>query len=133
MTQPETTRAPGRLDGPAWRIAGAAGGWLLFTFFATLFLRAAMAVQLLGGSCASGGPYAIAVECPRAVLIVVPGSIFLTLGAVIAGSIVHRGFGVPLLSWAWGLAFGALGVESIVGGILTGGVWFFIAGAMFLL
>ena len=121
------------LDGPVWRIVGAAGGWLLFTFFATLFLRAAMAVQSVGGYCASGGPYVIAVECPRAVLIVVPWSIFLTIGAVIAGSIVQRGFGVPLLSWAWGLAFGALGVESIVAGILTGGVWNFLGGAMFLL
>jgi hypothetical protein len=120
-------------DRPAVRIAGAAGGWLLFTFFTTLVLRAALAVMSLGGSCASGGPYVIAVPCPRAVLIVIPWAFFLAIGAVIAGGLVQRGFGTPLLSWAWGLAFGALGVGSIVGGVLTGGVWNFIGGAMFLL
>lgn len=134
MSEPQSSAAtPSRTDGPAWRIAGAAGGWLLFTFFTTLFLRAALAVLFLGGYCASGGPYVIAVECPRAVAIVVPWSIFLTLAAVYAGTMLQRGFGTPLLSWAWGLAFGALGIGSIVGGVIAGGVWNFIGGAMFLL
>lgn len=121
------------LDGPAWRIVGAAGGWLLFTFFTALVLRAALAVLFLGGSCASGGPYVIGVECPRAVLFVIPWAIFLALAAAFAGGIVQRGFGTPLISWAWGLAFGSLGIASIVGGVLHGGVWNFIGGAMFLL
>lgn len=121
------------MRGPVWRIAGAVGGWLIYTFLTVLVLRAAMSVMLLGGSCASGGPYAIAVECPRAVLIVIPAAFFLGLATVIAGAIIQRGFGTPLMSWAWGIAFGALGIASIVGGAATGGVWYFIGGAMFLL
>lgn len=124
---------PDRIAGPGWRIAGAAGGWLLFTFFAALVLRASMAVMDLGGSCASGGPYVIAVECPRAVLFVVPWAFFLTLAAVIAGAAIQRGFGTPLLSWAWGLSFGALGVESLIGGIVHGAFWFVVGGLLFLL
>lgn len=122
-----------RFDGPAWRLIGVVGGWLLFTFFTALIVRAAGSVMMLGGSCASGGPYVIAVECPRAVLIVIPWAFFLTIAAVIVGAAFQRGFGTPLLSWAWALAFGALGVESIVGAVQTGAVWYYVGGAMFLL
>jgi hypothetical protein len=121
------------MEGPAWRIAGAVGGWLVFTFLNALLLRAALSVMLLGGSCASGGPYVVAVECPRAVLIVIPAVFFLAIGAVVAGSIVQRGFGTPILSWAWPIAFGSLGIGSIAGGILTGGVWDYIGAGIFLL
>lgn len=120
------------MQGPAWRIAGAAGGWLVFTFLNALLLRAVLAVMQLGGSCASGGPYAIAVECPRAVLIVIPAVFFLAIAAVIAGAAIQRGFGTPILSWAWGIAFGSLGVASIVGGLLTGAVWDVLASVLFL-
>jgi hypothetical protein len=123
-----------RLTGPAWRIVGAVGGWLLFTFLVALLVRAVMAVQVLGGSCASGGPYVISVECPRAVLIVIPAVFFLAIGVVVVGAIVQRGFGTPLLAWAWVLAFGALGVESIVAGVAGGGgILAIVIGAMFLL
>jgi hypothetical protein len=122
-----------RFDGPVWRIVGVIGAWLGFAFFTVLVLRASMAVMDIGGSCASGGPYVIGVECPRAVLIVIPWAFFLAIAVVIAGAAFQRGFGTPILSWAWGLAFGVLGIESIISGIRYGAVWFVVGGLMFLL
>lgn len=130
---PTASDSPQRMRGPVWRIAGAAGGWLVFAFLLALILRAVMTLMLLGGSCASGGPYVIAVECPTALLVVIPWAFFVGIAVTIAGAAISRGFGTQLLSWAWVLCFGGMGVASIIGGVLIGGVWFFITGAMFLL
>lgn len=121
------------MQGPLWRIAGAVGGWLVFTFLGVLVLRAVWILMLLGGSCASGGPYAISVECPPVVLLIIPWAIFLSIAVVVAGAVMQRGFGTPLLSWAWPLGFGGLGVASIVGTFATGAPWYLVGGLMFLL
>lgn len=109
------------------------GGWFLFAFLGALILRAVWALMLLGGSCASGGPYVIAVPCPPAVTIIIPWAIFAMLAVVFAASATQRGFGTPLHAWAWPLGFGGLGLTMLAAVVATGRLWFAISGVMFLL
>lgn len=64
------------VNSPLARVAGSAASWLLFVCCFALLYRTSAIVMGLGGSCASGGPYAIEVECPEAVLLYTPLSIF---------------------------------------------------------
>ena len=116
-----------RITGPVWRIVGAAVSWALFTFsFALLFLSASV-VMGLGGFCASGGPYVIAVECPPAVAALTPLSIFGGLIAVGLSLVFARGFGMPLAVWSWPILFVGLGTAFA----LAGGVTFVIIAVLF--
>ncbi len=108
-----------------WRYLGSAASWLLFTFCFTLLAVGASVVMGLGGFCASGGPYVIQTECPDVVVWSTPVSIFGGLIAVGIGALLARGFGTPLVSWAWpilfiglGLAFAGAGLASGVEGIV---------------
>ena len=85
-----------------------------FLFFFTGLYQAAAAVMSLGGSCASGGPYAIEAECPESVIVFAPLGIFgffLSLGIALYFA---RGFGVSLVAWAWPILFVGLGIQFLV-------------------
>jgi hypothetical protein len=123
-----------RLTGPLWRVTGSVVSWALFTFCFTLLFLGATTVMGLGGYCASGGAYVIEVECPEAVAVTMPLSIFGGLAAVALGVIFARGFGVPLVAWAWPILFVGLGAGFLVVGVLafaSGGITFVIIGVLF--
>lgn len=102
---------------PFWRIVGSFAGWLIFTVAFLLFFQTAGVVGGLGGFCAAGGPYVIAVECPEAVVVFAPVGLFGSLFGVAVAMFVARSFGTPLYLWAWPIAFVALGIQFIVGAI----------------
>lgn len=123
-----------RFTGPLWRVAGSIVSWALFTFCFTLLFLGATTVMGLGGYCASGGPYVIEVECPEAVAVTMPLSVFGGLAAVAIGVALARGFGVPVVSWAWPILFVGLGAGFLFVGVLAfafGGLTFVIIGVMF--
>jgi hypothetical protein len=123
-----------RFAGPLWRVSGSVVSWALFTFCFTLLLLGAITVMGLGGYCASGGPYVIETECPEAVAVTMPLSIFGGLAAVAIGVIFARGFGVPVVAWAWPILFIGLGAGFLIVGVLAfafGGITFVIIGVLF--
>jgi hypothetical protein len=122
----------GRFDGPLWRIAGSFVSWLVFTLSFSLLYMGSATVMGLGGFCASGGPYVIETECPEAVITFVPLSIFTGLAAVAVGAIFARGFGTPLVSWAWPVLFVGLGAAFLISSAAPGGITFLFIGLMFL-
>jgi len=124
-----------RLTSPLWRYLGSAASWLLFTFCFTLLAVGASIVMGLGGFCASGGAYVIQTQCPDVVTWSAPVSIFGGLIAVGIGVLVARGFGTPLVSWAWPILFIGLGLVFAGSGIVSGvdGIVFDLLAVMFVL
>lgn len=124
--------AMSRFAAPGWRVVGAAGSWLLFAFcFALLYLSATV-VMGLGGYCASGGPYEIAVECPESVIAATPLSILGGFVAVGIALLLARGFGMPLIAWAWSILFIGLGIGFLVAGVPILAWGFLVPGVLFL-
>jgi len=121
-----------RFRGPLWRVAGSFAGWLVFVMSFTLLYRSSEAVMGLGGYCASGGPYVIETECPDAVLMFVPWTIFTGIGAVFLATVLARGFGMPLLAWAWPILFLGLGVAFILAMVRDFSVSWLLCGVLFL-
>lgn len=120
-----------RFASPIWRVLGSAASWLLFSFcFALLYIGSSV-VMGLGGYCAQGGPYEIAVECPDIVAVSVPLSIFGGLAAVAIGVVFARGFGMPLISWAWPVLFVGLGLAFLLASAAPGGIVFLVIGVLF--
>jgi hypothetical protein len=98
--------------------------------FSLLYLGSSV-VMGLGGYCASGGPYVIETECPDAVVATLPLSIFGGLAAVGIGVYFARGFGMPLVSWAWPVLFVGLGAAFLIASAQPGGITFLIVGILF--
>jgi hypothetical protein len=123
------------LKAPLWRYVGSAASWLLFAFCFTLLAVGASIVMGLGGFCASGGPYVIETQCPEVVVWSTPLSIFGGLIAVGIGAIVARGFGTPLIAWAWPILFIGLGLAFLGSGISAGvdGITFDLLAVLFIL
>ncbi|MDP3209421.1 MAG: hypothetical protein Q8M65_09765 [Rhodoglobus sp.] len=96
------------------RIVGSAGSWFLFSLSFSLLFQVTITVMALGGTCASGGPYEIAVECPDNVAAFAPLSIFGGLLAVGVSVFLAQGFGTPLTTWAWPVLFVGLGGAFLV-------------------
>jgi hypothetical protein len=89
-------------------LVGVAG----LAFCITLLWFGMRAVMDLGGFCASGGPYVIAVECPDAVLATTPLSIlggFLAAGLMLWGGAALGGAWISLVFLAWPALFLSLG------------------------
>ncbi|WP_314501815.1 hypothetical protein [uncultured Microbacterium sp.] len=119
------------LNGPLARVLGSAVSWLLFTVCFTLLFQVSAVVMGLGGFCASGGPYVIETQCPDAVVVFAPLSIF---GGLIAAAIAlffARGFGTPLVIWAWPILFVGLGIDFLLAAIVPGGLANLIVGIVF--
>lgn len=109
MTTPAASVPLSWRDAPLVRVLGSALSWFLFTLSFTLLFQVSLAVMALGGSCASGGPYQIEVECPEGVVAFAPLSFFGGFLAVAVSIFLARGFGTPLLSLAWPILFVGLG------------------------
>ena len=120
-----------RFQTPIWRVLGSGVSWLGFTFCFTLLYLSSAVVMGLGGYCASGGPYVIETECPDAVVATTPLSIFGGLAAVALGAYLTRGFGMPLISWAWPILFVGLGAAFLIASAQPGGITFLIIGVLF--
>ena len=109
------------------RVLGAVTSWFLFVLSFTLLYRVSGVVMGLGGSCASGGPYEIAVECPGNVALFAPLSIWGGLIAVAIAIVFTQGFAVQLTTWAWPILFCGLGFAFVLSrdptGYLVGGVF----------
>jgi hypothetical protein len=98
---------------PVIRVGGSAVSWFLFALNMSLLFYSATAVMSIGGSCASGGPYEISVQCPDSVVAFTPLSVFGGLAAVGVAMVFAQGFGVPLIVWAWPILFGSLGLAFV--------------------
>lgn len=131
ITPPSGPRRGSRFDSPLWRVLGSAVSWFGFTFCFTLLYLGSAVVMGLGGFCASGGPYVIETQCPQAVIATTPLSIFGGLAAVALGFILTRGFGTPLVSWAWPVLFVGLGAAFLIASAQPGGITFLIIGVLF--
>jgi hypothetical protein len=76
----------------------------------TVLFLSMRAVMKIGGYCASGGPYEIAVECPNGVPGLMIGSIWIGLGALLLYSMSSYSSGGPRLAiLAWPVLFLSLG------------------------
>ena len=97
---------------PLARVVGYLLGIAALAFCITLLWLGMRAVMDLGGFCASGGPYEIAVECPDAVIATTPLSIFggfLAAGLIIWGAAGLPGAWMSLVFLAWPALFLSLG------------------------
>lgn len=87
-------------------------GIAVLAFALTCLWLSMRAVMGLGGACASGGPFVPAVECPDAVAILTPLSIFgliIGVGLALWGSVSLGGGWVALVGLAWPALFLSLG------------------------
>lgn len=116
-------------------------GGLAFTL--TILWLSMRAVMGIGGACASGGPYVPAVECPDAVVLLTPLSIF---GIFIFGGLAAWGGGslggrwIALIALGWPALFLSLGWNFLEFGFFPPGgndgewVWsWIICGVVFVL
>lgn len=104
----------------------------------TILWRSMRAVMDIGGMCASGGPYVVAVECPDAVGWLLPLAIFAGLGgaALIGwfGGRIGPGFAM-VAALAWPALFLSLGWNFLEYGLASPGGWeigWLICGVLFI-
>jgi hypothetical protein len=115
---------------PVTRVAASFLSWALFIASFGVLFQIALAVMALGGYCASGGPYVIAVECPDNAWLA-PVSIWVGIGAVLAGIALTAGFGTPVVGWAWTILFVGLGGAFLASFVTAGDIVGLIVGVMF--
>ena len=115
-------------------------GVAALAFCITLLWFGMRAVMDLGGFCASGGPYVVAVECPDAVLATTPLSIFggfAAAGLMIWGGTALGGSWMSLVFLAWPALFLSLGWNFLEYGFFPpdgGWIWSWLfCGAVFVL
>ena len=92
------------------RVAGSAASWFFVSLGAGLLFAVTARVMAVGGSCASGGPYEIAVPCPPGVELLVPLALVSAALGIVAMIVFAPDFGVSLIGFGWLLLFGGLGV-----------------------
>lgn len=132
MALSETTQpAPSIITSPLGRIFGSFLGWALFSFCMMLLLQGFFSLMSIGGSCASGGPYSIEVECPDAVALFMPLSIYGGLAAVALSLFLARGFGTSLIILAWPILFCSLGGGFLWAFFVAGDITGLVIGIMF--
>jgi hypothetical protein len=119
-------------DAAATRVLGSAFGWFSGALAITLLFQAVSALADLGGSCARGGPFEIAVECTDVIVVFTPGSILGGLVAVFIGSALAQGFGVSMLAFAWPALFVSLSVTFFQGFAARGEISGLLIGILFL-
>ena len=135
-----TFGAPETAPLPPARVVGYLLGVAGLAFCIALLWLGMRAVMDLGGYCASGGPYQIAVECPDAVIASTPLSIFggfLAAGLIIWGAAGLPGAWMSLVLLAWPALFLSLGWNFLQYGFYPpegGWVWSWLfCGVLFVL
>jgi hypothetical protein len=118
---------------PIIRALGSFVSWFGFALCFSLLYLTAVTVTSLGGYCASGGPYAIEVECPENVVAFAPLSIWGGLIAVAIALVFAQGFGLPLIIWAWPILFVGLGWSFLQSFINYGDITGIVIGVMFVI
>lgn len=118
-------------DSPIVRFFGSVISWFLFSLSFTLLVQGVFGVMSVGGACASGNTaYVIQAQCPDVTLFAAP-SVFAGLAAVGLSVWLAQGFGTALVSLAWPILFGVLGVIFIsaleVVGYIIGGMFIIMA------
>ncbi len=116
---------------PLGRWAGSFLSWFIFSASMILLSGSTFGVMLLGGSCASGGPYEIAVQCPDNVALFAPLSIFTGLFSVAIAVFLGSGFGTSLVDLAWPILFCGLGSIFLFEFVSTGDPVGLVLGLMF--
>lgn len=101
---------------PVWRILGSFVSWFLFALCMNLLSLGFMAVVTSGGSCATGGPFAIENPCPDGVTEIMTASVFGGLISIVISVLFAQGFGTSLTDLAWPILFGGLGAGFIAAG-----------------
>ncbi len=130
MTFPNHEPAVTWRKNPLMRFAGAFSSWVLFAFSCTVLVLSAFTVLAIGGSCATGGPYQIAVQCPAS-------NFFSTLGVVLGlvavgiGIFFGQGFGTPLSDLAWPILFCGLGFIFLIPFFVDGDITSLVMGGFF--
>ena len=132
---------PEKTPVPLGRAIGFLLGIAALAFCIALLWLGMRAVMDLGGFCASGGPYVIAVECPDAVLATTPLSIFgafLAIGLILWGGAALGGSWISLAFLAWPALFLSLGWNFLEYGFFPPGgdgwVWSWLfCGVLFVL
>lgn len=122
------------IDAPIWRYVGSAASWVIFAFSFTVFCLSIFAVLQVGGTCASGGPYVIAIQCPDDTGFFSLTGVYGGLGAVFLALLVARGFGTRLVVLAWPILFLTLSLPFVLvgaGTFVEGGAVFLIIGLVF--
>jgi hypothetical protein len=116
---------------PLGRWAGSFLSWFIFAASVILLVQSTFGVMALGGSCASGGPYEIAVECPDGVALFAPLSVFTGLFSIVVAVFLAQGWGVSLIDLAWPILFCGLGSIFLLEFFATGDPVGIILGVMF--
>ena len=132
MTQSDAARpGPSLIKSPLGRLFGSFVSWALLAFCMMLLLQGFFSLMSIGGSCASGGPYSIEVECPDAVALFMPLSIYGGLAAVALSLFLARGFGTSLIILAWPILFCSLGGGFLWAFFAAGDITGLVLGIMF--
>ncbi len=130
-----TIEAPARRtwrDAAATRVLGSVLGWFSTALALTLLYRSTDALAALGGYCARGGPYVIAVECTDAIALFMPLSVLGGLLLLAISAALAQGFGTPVWLYAWPGLFVSLSIVFFRAFLLGGdGVGLFL-GLLFL-
>lgn len=115
--------------------AGFVLSWLLLGAGITLMIAGSWRMRGVGGMCAGGGPYDIAVACPGRAVALVAGGMGAVAVAVLIGIFAGRGFGPPVHGWFWSLLFGAQGIVFLAASTADGRMsWgWLVCGVVFVL
>ncbi|MBX9472224.1 hypothetical protein [Microcella sp.] len=130
MSTDDSARGTWR-DSALTRVLGSAFGWFAGALALTLLYQAVSELAALGGFCARGGPYVIAVECTDAIVVFAPGSILGGLVAVFVGAVLAQGFGTPVLAFAWPALFVSLAVSFFTTFFISGDLSGLLIGILF--
>lgn len=96
--------------------------WALVGFGTTLVFQTSRTVLGIGGVCAEGGPYVIAVPCPPQATLFMSLGILAVVGGSLASLFLQRGFGVPAWGYGWAALF-AFGAAAFFEAAFRDDVW----------
>lgn len=130
MTMDARSRSTWR-DTAATRVLGSLFSWFALALALTLLFLAVSALADLGGFCARGGPYVIAVECSDAIVAFTPTSILGGLATVFLGAALAQGFGVSVLLFGWPALFVSLAVVFLQSFFASGDLTGLFVGLLF--
>ena len=128
---------PGLVEAPlrARNWIGFAGSWFLLAAGTVALFAGSLEIMGVGGFCAEGGPYEIAVHCPTGSGAGITLGMFAVAAGVILGVFGAQGFGTPAHGFFWSLLFGVEGIAFVIAAILLAdgiSIAWLICGVLFL-